>query len=78
MLNIDDAKVLLEEALANGVIVKGIDYGTLFIFLVDTHDPFEGQFDPFYSVDKLTGEIRDFSIIGSGNPKVIESLFMKA
>ena len=31
--------------------------------MINDDDPIEGDLDPFYSVNALTGECRDFSII---------------
>ena len=41
-------------------------------------DPDEGIFDPFYSVDKTTGEVAKFSVFTDGDFDDIQDLFMIA
>ena len=49
---------------------KSATYGNLFIFMIHGPDPAEGTLDPFFSVDKTTGEFSDFSIV-EGGPELI-------
>lgn len=51
------------------------DYKEKYIFVIFTDDPDEGIFDPFYSVDKETGEFSDYSIFEDGNPNDIMKKF---
>jgi hypothetical protein len=56
-----------------------VDYQSVYLFrVIDTSDPIEGAWDPFFSVDKKTGEVRDFSIITDGNQGEIIQLFQEA
>jgi len=50
--------------------VKSATYGNLFIFQINGPDPLEGDLDPFFSVDKTTGEFSDFSIV-EGGPELL-------
>lgn len=50
--------------------VKSTTYGNLFIFQINGPDPAEGNLDPFFSVNKTTGEFSDFSI-ADGGPELI-------
>jgi hypothetical protein len=53
-----------------------VDYQSVYLFrVIDTSDPLEGAWDPFFSVDKKTGEVRDFSIITDGDQGRIIELF---
>jgi len=60
-------------------ITGPVDYQSVYLFrVIDTSDPIEGSWDPFFSVDKKTGEVRDFSIITDGNQGEIIQLFQEA
>ena len=78
MLDIDPATMIVKKHIPDGSIKKHIEYNGLFIFQVFQDDPFEGEFDPFYSVNRTTGEFRDFSILTDGDFKVLSDLFRKA
>lgn len=51
--------------------VKAVTYRNFFIFQINGPDPLEGNLDPFFSVDKTTGEFSDFSIV-EGGPELIK------
>jgi hypothetical protein len=78
MLNILEATSIVHKNLPNGNIKAFIDYQDLFIFQVFTDDDLEGQFDPFFSVNKETGDFRDFSILTDGDTQEIAKLFLQA
>lgn len=60
-------------------ITGPVNYNELYLFrVIETSDPIEGGWDPFFSVDKETGEVRDFSIITDGNQGDIIKLFQEA
>lgn len=46
--------------------IKSAEHGDLFIFHINGPDPVEGNLDPFFSVNKNTGEFSDFSIVEGG------------
>lgn len=79
MLDITAARNVVEKNLPNGTIQAFISYRDLFVFQVfDNNDEMEGQWDPFYSVNKNTGEFSDFSIITDGDPQELTRLFLEA
>jgi hypothetical protein len=59
------------------VIVGQIEYNDLYIFSLKLPLVAEEGFDPFYSVDKHTGAVKDFSILTDGNIDEILTLFKK-
>jgi hypothetical protein len=77
MLSEAEATKIVADVFSDSRIEKPIDYRGLYIFPVFGDDPLEGGQDPFFSVDKQTGELRDFSVITDGNPKEIEEAFLK-
>jgi hypothetical protein len=77
MFSVQEATEIVRKAIPNGKIQWQTDYQDLYLFQVFTDDPFEEEMDPFYSVNKETGEFRDFSILTDGNAE-IAALFMKA
>jgi hypothetical protein len=50
--------------------IKAVEHENLWIFHINGPDPAEGDLDPFFSVDKTTGEFSDFSIV-DGGPELI-------
>lgn len=62
-----EARELLKKFLPNGKIQKSIFYRGLYVFIVFTDDVYEGDLDPYYSVNPKTGEVRDFSPMVHGN-----------
>ena len=77
MLSELEATGLIKAAFLNGRVEKPIDYQGLYVFPIFSDDPLEGGQDPFFSVNKQTGEIRDFSVITDGDPKEIEEKFLR-
>ncbi len=75
MLGEQEATGIVRAAFPDSRIEKPIDYRGVFLFQVFGSDPLEGDQDPFFSVHKQTGELRDYSVITDGNPKEIEKLF---
>lgn len=78
MLGIKEALAIAKKAVPDGKVQKAISYKNVFVFQIFTDDPFEGQLDPFYSVDRNTGEFRDFSIFNGGNAVELVRLFETA
>jgi hypothetical protein len=72
MLNVNDAEVLIKKKLPNGRIQKSIEYNGLYIFQVFFDDEIEGIIDPFYSINKSTGEFNGFSLFLNNNYKILE------
>lgn len=68
-MNINEATILLQNTLEVGSVIKAaIDYGDKFLFIAHRPDPLEGKLDPFFSVNKKTREVRDFSPQDYPNP----------
>lgn len=78
MLDVHDALSIVRKSIPDGKIQSYIQYEDLFIFQIFSDDQFEGEFDPFYSVNRSNGEFQDFSIITDGDIKKIDSLFQQA
>ncbi len=58
--------------LEKGSVVKSvIEEKDKFLFIAHRPDPLEGKLDPFFSLDKNTGLIRDFSPQDYSEPLVI-------
>lgn len=77
-LNIQEATKIVNKALPDHKINAYVEYKNLYLFQIFSKRPFEEELDPFYSVNRDTGEFRDFSIITDGNSTKINSLFVKA
>lgn len=77
MLSEIEAKKIVSDNLPEGLVQSFISYEDVYIFKVFFDDPLEGQWDPFFSVNKKTGELRDFSILTDGDISEITELFMK-
>jgi hypothetical protein len=77
MYDLKQATDIVQQALPDDHIIAAVQYKELYIFQVFNDRPEEEEMDPFYSVDSLTGEFRDFSIITDGNPKEIMELFIQ-
>lgn len=79
MLDIQMAKSIAQKALPNRRIALYISYKNLYVFqMFDDSDPIEGQFDPFFSVDKTSGQFAEFSVLTDGDTAEIMSLFQQA
>lgn len=78
MLSIQEATRVIKKNLPKGSVQSSITYGNLFVFQVFHDDPDEGMMDPFFSVDKTSGEFAEFSILTDGNPVEIMNLFLEA
>jgi len=77
MLDNIQALKLLREALPNVPIKAWVSYHDLYLFRVEWPMPLEKDWDPFVSVDVVTGEIRDFSVLTDGNLSEISDLNWK-
>lgn len=75
MLDINQATEIVKNQLPNGKIQARVVYRDLYLFQVFGDDPLEGQMDPFYSVNKETGEFSEFSLLTDGDISEVVSLF---
>lgn len=79
MLTEQDAITAFKKAMPNREPQKVVTYNGLYLILApDPGDALEGNMDPFFSVDLLTGAIQDYSIFRDGKAKEIMELFQKA
>lgn len=77
MLSELEATAIVRKEFPDSRIEPPINYRGVYLFMVfNDDDPLEGDQDPFFSVDHMTGELRDFSIITDGNPREITDLFL--
>lgn len=75
MVNLEQAHKVILSNLPGSTIHNVIEYNDRYIFVVDTGDPDEAGYDPFYSVDQRTGKFAEFSIITGGDMDDIFKLF---
>lgn len=78
MLSIKQAINIAKKKYPQGNIESLIVYNGLYVFKIINDDELEGDMDPFYSVDIMSGEFRDFSIITDGNIAEITKLFLES
>lgn len=77
-INVEEATKVINKEMPAGKIQAVIVYRNLYLFAVFTDDPFEVDWDPFVSVNRDTGEFRDFSIFADGDAAEILRLFETA
>ena len=70
MTEAEALKIAMRYMAPGSTFVKSATYCNFFIFQINGPDPLEGNLDPFFSVDKITGKFRDFSIV-EGGPELI-------
>lgn len=63
MLSKSQAQTNLENFYPDATIKAWTEHKDLFLFRIEHPDPEEKDWDPFFSVDKVTGEVRDFSVV---------------
>ena len=78
MIDLVEAERIIKQEFPEATIPSFISYGNVFVFMVFSSDPDEGIFDPFYSVDKTTGEVAEFSVLTDGDFDDIQNLFIIA
>ena len=79
MLSILDARIDFKKYWAGtGSNLKAaVEYNDLYLIMAYYDRPGVEVMDPFYCVDKETGEVKEFSIITDGNMTDILDLFEK-
>jgi hypothetical protein len=70
MTEAEALKIAMQYMAPGSKFVKSATYKNFFIFQINGPDPLEGKLDPFFSVDKTTGEFSDFSIV-EGGPELL-------
>jgi len=63
MFNQIEAQDLLKKFYPEATIKAWTPYLNFYLFRVEHPDPFEKDWDPFFSVDKNTGKVWPFSIL---------------
>lgn len=75
MLTNDDAQTLLDTVLPDDVELKAwAQYRDLYLFRVQYSSLGEEDYDPFFSVNNNTGEVKDFSVLTDGDISEISRL----
>lgn len=74
MLNDAQALMEIKKALPEIPVKAWSKYRNLYIFRVEWPSPIEKDYDPFFSVNSDTGEVRDFSVLTDGNVSEIAEL----
>lgn len=75
MLTNDDAQILLDNVLPDDVEIKAwAQYRNLYLFRVQYSSLGEEDWDPFFSVNSNTGEVKDFSVLTDGDISEISRL----
>ena len=77
MLDETKARAIARQASPKSTItLMTASYKNLYIYrIIRTDDPLEGDQDPFFSVNKTTGEFRDFSILTDISIDEVRRLF---
>ena len=76
MLNVEQAKRIAEESIPSSwKITKVVNYREVYLFSIEHNTPHEEGLDQLFSVNKLSGEFRDFSILTDGDISEIVQLF---
>ncbi len=79
MLNILEAEnKLLAERTEVASVVAGVDYVNVFLFRVKFREFDEADYDPFFSVNKTDGAVKEFSFLEDGDPYEVTMLFLAA
>ena len=68
-------KVLVERKYPAVKAVDSFRYNDVFLVRIEHPDIEEANYDPFFSVDPNTGEIKEFSVITDGDPVAIDQAF---
>lgn len=67
----------LEEFYPEASVKAWTEYADIYLFRVEHPDPLEKDWDPFFSVDPLTEEVRDFSVLTDINSEDFSKLEWK-
>lgn len=75
--SVNQAIEIAKRYMPDGKIQKVAEYKNLYLLIIYTPDPYEGQMDAFYSVDKETGQFSDFAYLEDGVFEDVMNLFEK-
>lgn len=59
-------KIAMKQMAPGSTHKRTVEYGNFFILQINGPDLVEGHLDPFFSVDKTTGDVIDFDISSGG------------
>lgn len=71
----EEAKTRLEEEIPGVVVAAQAQYQGLYLFRIVFPSAHEADYDPFFSVNIETGEVRDFSVLTDGDLTDISAAF---
>jgi hypothetical protein len=74
MFNSAQALAQVKTTLPEVKIKAWTEYRQLYLVRVEYPYPGEQDYDPFFSVNKVTGEVRDFSVLTDGDLSEISAL----
>lgn len=78
-LSVNDAKKIAKKNYPDGKFKSVVLYNGLYVLKIFNDDPYEGQMDPFFSVNPKTGEFKEFSVVsGNVDMKELAKLFKVA
>ena len=78
MLTEQQARDIFSAAVPDAPIQAQVLYRDVYLFRVIFPSPEEAEFDPFFSVDVETGEVRDFNVMLDGDLTEITAAFLSA
>lgn len=77
MLSEAQARTAISKAVPSASVEDVVRYRNAYLFRLKLPLPGEEDYDPFFSVDIQTGEVRDFSVITDGDIDEIGDLFAR-
>jgi hypothetical protein len=78
MLNIEEARTRIATYPGVAQVRAAVEYGDVYLLRVEFLASGEQNYDPFFTVDKETGAVNEFSVLHDGNIGEITMLFLAA
>ena len=75
MLKLEQAIGIVRKNLPKARVTKAVDFGDSYLIQAFWGEGPEAEMDPYFSVNKTTGEFRDFSILASNDRIAIVRAF---
>jgi hypothetical protein len=77
MLSQEEAVQAAQKQFPNRTVSFYLKYRDLYLVTaIDESDPVEGDYDPYYSVNPDTGEIREFSVVTDASRVELTNLWL--
>lgn len=76
MINVSEATKRLTDSVPSITVKDNVIYRDVYLFRVEFDSESEKNYDPFFSVNIETGEVKDFSVIVDGDIAEITMLFL--